>query len=157
LAKFARAVHGKNAKGGIAMATKPFLVYLTFLGFQVNRAIERGYGDKVTFTTIYKGIEWGTLIEDLGRKLPKVIDFGPFLIEQDQRNGLFEALRFVASGMKGRERKYGIQKNGLSLLMAFILEAIQQECWTQPRKTIPVPIGVGKGIGKEIKNIFKRT
>lgn len=32
--------------------------------------------------------------------------------------------------MEGREkRKYGVQSSGLSLLMAYILEAVQQEYW----------------------------
>jgi hypothetical protein len=46
---------------------KPSLPLLTFLGFQINAAIEQGYGEKVTFTNIYKGIEWGTLMDDLDR------------------------------------------------------------------------------------------
>lgn len=32
--------------------------------------------------------------------------------------------------MRGRERrKYGIESGGLSLLMAYVLEALQQEDW----------------------------
>jgi hypothetical protein len=124
---------------------KPYLTSLTYLGFQINAAIERGHGDKVTFAQIYKGIEWGTLIEDLDKKLPKFFDFGLFSVSKEQREGVLEALRMAAGGMKRSERKYGIQKNGLSLLMAFILEAIQHPAyWTQPPETTAVPIGVGK-------------
>ena len=108
---------------------KPHLSFLTFLGFQLNSAIESGAGEKVSFTDIYKGVEWGTLIEDLDKKLPGVIDFGLFQ-SQERRAALYTALKYSAGGMKGRETKYGVQKNGLSLLMAFVLETIQHpECW----------------------------
>ncbi len=113
------------------IAKKPRLSSLTFFGFQVNAAIERGYGEKLNFKNIHKGIEWGTLIEDLDKKLPDVFDFGPFTVSKEEREGFLEALRFAAGPIKDSEREYLIEKNGLSLLMAFILEAIQRRYWTK--------------------------
>lgn len=109
------------------MDKKPRLSSLTFLGFYVNAAIEDGHGEKITFDDIYKGLESGSLLEDLQTKIPGVFDFSLFAPRSEQREGLFEALESAAGGLKGRERrKVGVKKNGLSLLMALILEAIQQ-------------------------------
>lgn len=114
---------------------KPFLSLLTFLGFQVNAAIEEGHGNKISFNDIYEGLRQRNLFEVLNEKLPGVLDISLFLeVNQqtyfEQRNGILNALSDAASGMKGRERrKYGVESSGLSLLMAYILEAIQQKYW----------------------------
>ncbi|HYW21173.1 MAG TPA: hypothetical protein VE956_18120 [Nodularia sp. (in: cyanobacteria)] len=114
---------------------KPFLSILSFLGFQVNAAIEEGHGNKISFSDIYKGLEERNLFELLNEKLPGILDISLFLESNEkahleQRNGVLNALSDAASGMKGRERKkYGVESSGLSLLMAYILEAIQQEYW----------------------------
>ena len=112
---------------------KPFLAILTFLGLHVNAAIEKGYGSKISFNDVYKGLEERNLFELLDEKLPRVLDLSLFLERNEgysleQRDGLLNALSDAASGMEGQEtRKYGIESSGLSLLMAYILEAIQQE------------------------------
>jgi hypothetical protein len=114
---------------------KPLLSILSFLGFQVNAAIEKGHGNKILFNDVYKGLEERNLFELLDEKLPRVLDLS-LLLERnegtslEQRDGLLNALSDAASGMEGQEtRKYGIESSGLSLLMAYILEAIQQEYW----------------------------
>lgn len=114
---------------------KPWLSMLSFLGFQVNAAIEKGHGNKISFDDVYKGLKERNLFELLDDKLPGVLDIGLFLERNEepslkQRDGLLNALSDAASGMEGRERrKYGVQSSGLSLLMAYILEAVQQEYW----------------------------
>ena len=117
---------------------KPFLAMLTLLGRQVNAAIEKGYGNKISFNDVYKGIEERNLFELLDEKLPRVLDLSPFLESNgtypypEQRDGLLNALSRVASAIKGGEiRDCGIESSGLSLLMAYILEAIQQEYWVR--------------------------
>ena len=116
---------------------KPKLCMLSFLGFQVNAAIEKGYGNKISFNDVYMGLEERNLFELLDKKLPKVLDISLFLESKEgnyleQRDGLLNALSDAASGMKGSEsRKYGLESSGLSLLMAYILEAIQQEYWVE--------------------------
>ncbi len=118
---------------------KPWLSMLSLLGFQVNAAIEKGHGNKISFHDIYKGLEERNLFELLDEKLPGVLDLSLFLERNEgasleQRDGLLNALSDAASGMEGRERrKYGIESSGLSLLMAYILEAIQQEYWVSAR------------------------
>jgi len=116
---------------------KPWLSMLSFLGFHINSAIEKGYGNEVSFNDVYKGLEERNLFELLDEKLPKALDLSPFLepneeANLEQRDGLLNALSDAASGMRGREkRKYGVKSSGLSLLMACVLEAIQQEYWVR--------------------------
>lgn len=113
---------------------KPLLSMLSFLGFQVNAAIEKGYGNEISFNDVYEGLEERNLFELLDEKLPGSLDLSLFLERNkgaslEQRVGLLNALNDAASGMKGSERKYGVESSGLSLLMAYILEAIQQQYW----------------------------
>ena len=121
---------------------KPKLCMLSFLGFQVNAAIEKGYGNKISFNDVYMGLEERNLFELLDKKLPKVLDISLFLESKEgnyleQRDGLLNSLSDAASGMKGSEsRKYGLESSGLSLLMAYILEAIQQEYWVSDKPLV---------------------
>lgn len=89
---------------------KPFLSILSFLGFQVNAAIEERHGNKISFSDIYKGLEERNLFELLNEKLPGILDISLFLGSNEeayleQCNGVLNALSDAASGMKGRERK----------------------------------------------------
>ena len=123
---------------------KPFLAILTFLGLHVNAAIEKGYGSKISFNDVYKGLEERNLFELLDEKLPRVLDLSLFLERNEgysleQRDGLLNALSHAASGMKGGEiSDCGIESSGLSLLMACILKAIQQKYWVIEDITVNV-------------------
>lgn len=101
---------------------------LTALGFQLNTAIERGLGSQVSFDDVHQGLESGTLFEILEEKLPGEMDLSSFSEEFANRGpNTIEALNYAAPGTKGDEQKtYGVKSNGLSLLMAYTLEAIQQ-------------------------------
>ena len=119
---------------------KPELSMLSLLGFQVNKAIEGGHGNRISFNDVYKGLEERNLFELLDEKLPGVLDLSPFLERNEgaflgQRDGLLNALSDAAFGMEENEgKKYGVKSSGLSLLMAYILEAIQQKYWVSPNK-----------------------
>ncbi|MDD2762326.1 MAG: hypothetical protein PHH11_18760 [Methylomonas sp.] len=110
------------------MTGKPWLTTLTFLGFYINAAIDHGKGSEISFEDIYQGLENETLFQDLERKLPNSFDFSLFPAGSEKEKELIAALQQAAGGLEGREgRKVGVENSGLSLLMAFILEAIQQE------------------------------
>ncbi|MBD2060671.1 hypothetical protein NDI37_25455 [Funiculus sociatus GB2-A5] len=117
---------------------KPSLYMLSYLGFQVNKAIEKGYGNEISFKDVYKGLEERKLFEILDEKLSGVLDISPFWKGSEaafpgllnQRNGILNVLSDIALVVEGKEeRKFGIKSSGLSLLMAYILEAIQQKSW----------------------------
>lgn len=114
---------------------KPRLSMLSFFGFEVNSAIEKGHGNTISFSDVYKGLEERNLFELLDRKLTGILDFSLFLecdeeSSLEQRNGILNALSDAASGMEGREKKkYGVESSGLSLLIAYIFEAIKQGYW----------------------------
>jgi hypothetical protein len=115
------------------MMTKPRISTLTSFGFQVNSAISNGHPDALSFDEIYRSLEAGTLLQDLERKLPEEFDLGLIAAQTEQAVALNEALNEVALGLKGRElRKLGVEKSGLHLLLAFILEAIQRQYWVLP-------------------------
>lgn len=116
----------------MSAATELRLNTLTFLGFEVNAAITQGHGDAITFSELYKSLENGTILEDLKKKIPGEFDFSLFPTGSAQSAGLNEALGQAAEGLRGRERrKVGIEESGLHLLLAVILEAIQQGYWAR--------------------------
>lgn len=109
---------------------RPWLASLTYLGFQLNVWLEAGNHD-LTFADIYRGLDDESLWDVLKEKIPR-LDVGIFTEFPDTGQGpaVVRALRDAAEGMRHRERrKYGVDEGGLSLLLAYVLEAIQQEYW----------------------------
>lgn len=116
---------------------RPWLTSLTFLGFQLNGSLEEGYlgdGDHgLTFDEVYDGLENGTLWKVIKKRVPD-IDLALFTdSDPNLGNAVIAALQEAAAGMRGREEKYGLQANGLSLLIAYVFEAIQQGYWEPAR------------------------
>lgn len=112
------------------MPNKPWLTSLTFIGFYTTAALDHGKGPEVSFDDIYEGLERGTLFQDLSKKLPNTFDFSLFPPGSEKEKEILAVLQQAAEGLRGRERrKTGIECSGLSLLLAFILEAIQEGSW----------------------------
>jgi hypothetical protein len=110
---------------------RPWLSAVTYLGFQLNGWLENG-NHGVTFEDVYEGLDNETLWQVINAKVPKMdlSMFDPAIGPTNQGPALIRALRDAADGMRGRERrKYGVESGGLSLLLAFVLEAVQQEYW----------------------------
>jgi hypothetical protein len=125
-----------NQTGGLPMsAQKPRLSSLAFVGFYVNSAIANGHGAAISFDELYASLEDGRLLEYLDRKIPGEFDFSLFPPGNEQNVALNYVLNEVAGGLRGREdRKLGIKKSGLHLLLAFIIEAMQKQFWINPGK-----------------------
>jgi hypothetical protein len=118
------------------MFRKPRLSTLGFVGFQVNSAISNGHANAFSFHQIYLSLELGTLLENLERMLPEEFDLRLFPPESEEAVALNETLHEAAEGLRGRERgKVGLEKpgSGLHLLLALILEAMQQQYWVLPK------------------------
>ena len=85
----------------------------------------------MSFAEVYEGIDNGTLWTILMRCVPD-IDVSLFAGEKAAGELMIGALRDAARGMRGREENYGVEKNGVALLLAYVLEAIQNDYWTRP-------------------------
>lgn len=115
------------------MFNHPRLSALTYLGFAVNAAIDEGHDDKFSFQEIYQSLERRSLLQDLSNKLPEVFDLGLLLADEEQHLALMNVLTEASEVLRGRERrKAGVERSGLTLFIAIILEAIQQQNWTTP-------------------------
>jgi len=113
----------------VADPKHPHLYSLTYLGFQLNAYLEDG-NDGLTFDEVYDGLDKGTLWGVINAKHP-TMDLS-LLTKSDPAEGarLIQALLDASEGMRERERrKYGVNGSGLALLLAYTLEAIQQEYW----------------------------
>jgi hypothetical protein len=112
---------------------RPRLSTLTYLAFQIVAAIDEGHEDKFSFQEIYQSLERRSLLQDLSHKLPEVFDLGLIMGDDEQRRGLMKVLAEASEVFRSREKcKAGVERSGLTLLMAIILEAIQQQNWTTP-------------------------
>lgn len=101
-------------------------VWLTFISFYVNALLEKRPQD-LTFPEVYDAIEDRSLFEMLERRYPGEFDFSPFDKTSEQRIAILSALKDAAGGLEGRERrKVGVERSGLHLLLALLIEAIQQ-------------------------------
>lgn len=111
---------------------KPRLSTLASVGFNINSAIANGHLNTVTFDEIYSALERKNLLDFLNNKIPGEFDFSLFAQGSAQYIGFHEVIYNVAGGLEGRERrKVGLENanHGLSLLLSFILEAVQQHDW----------------------------
>lgn len=117
------------------MDDKLRLSTLTLIAFNINWAIEEGHGSQVSFDEIYSWLKEGKILERLNNKISDVFDFSQYPTGSDQAIAFNSVIHNVAGGLEGRERrKIGIKRNGLSLLLAFIIEAIQQKQWVMSER-----------------------
>ncbi|MCU0421660.1 MAG: hypothetical protein MUC81_02525 [Bacteroidia bacterium] len=108
----------------------PHLSTLGLIGFSLNYAIERRLGDQISFDEVYDNIEDGDILEFLDIKFPGTFDWSLFEKGSSERLAIQYVFSEIAGGVRGRERrKLGIEKSGLSLLLSFTIEAMQQKFW----------------------------
>ncbi len=96
---------------------------LTFLAFQLNGALGSGRYDNVSIPCIKKAIEDGTVLDFLDSRMGSDIDLS--LLEESDRAELLKEWRSVVNAVD-ENRKMCVEKNGLCLLVAYLLEGIQQ-------------------------------
>jgi hypothetical protein len=106
--------------------TKSELGTLVFMGLLVNSAVDGGMGSDLDFDVVYEGIEQGTLLDELDKRYPGAFDFSLFRSGNNAEDYLIDALRGATGGIENRERrKVGVENNGLCLIVALLLEALQ--------------------------------
>jgi len=100
---------------------------LTYLAFETNAVLDEYPGLKLPFAEIHSAAEENRLIEYLAQRFGDKADLSLFQAYPEEEVAVNLALAEVAGGLYGRERgKLGVERSGLCLVIAFILEAIQR-------------------------------
>ncbi len=116
------------------------LSQLTFIGFYLNGAQGNGRHHSVSIDDVKAELEKGTLFEYLQRELGQDIDTSIFT-EEEKAALNAEWLDMALAVNEGR--KMCVEKGGLCLLVAYVLESIQRlnreqnECLTGGRERVP--------------------
>jgi hypothetical protein len=102
------------------------LVHLTFLILQLNHLIDYSYHEGVTLDEVKSRIRKGDVLEWLGQKFDGHIDVSLYRADAAARQGITEGLQRLLDGYDGSERrKWGIEHNGICLLLAWTNEIVQ--------------------------------
>ena len=101
---------------------------LTHLAFHVNSIIDSEEDFDLSFSEIHEAAELGRLLEHLEKRFHGKADL--YLLTSLEPNHVLaieKALQDAADVLRGRERrKADVKNSGLCLLIAIILEALQQ-------------------------------
>jgi hypothetical protein len=104
---------------------------LTFLAFYLNSAIDTGKYSDITFKEVADQINAGTIFEFLQTHLVGDIDLSIF--DESKRKELVSEWQDLLAAVSAR-RKFGVENNGLCLLVAYLLEGIQRRQDKNPRQ-----------------------
>lgn len=103
------------------------LIHLTFLILQLNHLVDYGYHDGVSLDEVKGHISKGDVLDWLGEKFDGRIDLSLYRANAEAREGITKGLQQILGGYDGAERrKWGVQHNGICLLIAWTNEIIQQ-------------------------------
>jgi len=95
---------------------------LTFIAFYLNSAMDSGRYDDLSIDKVKQEIEAGTIFPFLRTHLGSDLDLS-ILRTEDEAELLAEWQDHLAA--VNERRKMGIEKRGLTLLIAYLLEGIQ--------------------------------
>jgi len=96
---------------------------LTFIAFYLNGAMDSGRYDDLSISEVKSKIEDGTIFDFLRKRLGSDIDLS-ILDKADEAKLLSEWQDFMA--VINERRKMAIERRGLTLLIAYLLEGIQR-------------------------------
>ena len=103
------------------------LSQITSIGWCANTALDSGASAPFSFQEISDAADNGTLV-DLLMKIDQGGIIQLWAREPNTKQEIERALADAASAICGRERrKAGVEKNPLCLVMALVLETIQQQ------------------------------
>lgn len=95
---------------------------LTFLGFYLNGAAGSGKYDDVTIADIKREIRAGSVFEFLKTRLGDDVDISA--LSESERRELLDQWESLADNVD-EARKMCVDRGGLTLLVAYLLEGIQ--------------------------------
>ncbi len=96
---------------------------LTFLAFYLNSAIDTGKYANITYEVVTAKIADASIFSYLSSHLGNDIDLSAFSIEK--KNELTKEWQDMLNAVSA-SRKFGVERNGLCLLVAYLLEGIQR-------------------------------
>jgi hypothetical protein len=96
---------------------------LTCLAFYLNSAIDTGKYADITYQVVADKINDGNIFSYLRTRLGTDIDLSMFSTEKQRE--LIDEWQSILNAVSAR-RKFGIEHNGLCLLVAYLLEGIQR-------------------------------
>jgi hypothetical protein len=103
---------------------------LTYLIVVLNQLVDGGHHDGVTIDEVETAIERGTLFAWLGKKFAGHIYLSIYEGRASEKE-ITQGLQDILGGYRGLERrKWGIEHNGICLLIAWVNELVQQHAWT---------------------------
>lgn len=102
----------------------------TCLGFYLVRALDTGKYNDVTVDEIARQIESGGVFDFLEKKLGTDIFLSR--LDTDDRTELSKEWQGMVAALD-EKRKLGIEKNGLCLLLVYVLEGIQRQLAAEQR------------------------
>ncbi len=103
------------------------LSMLTSIGFCANIAIDQKQPAPFSFEDLYNASDSGTLVDLLQRSIDDSGSIALWAKNLNDKRAVEKALNNAAEALRGRElRKVGIGDNPLCMVIAIVLEAIQQ-------------------------------
>ena len=106
----------------------PRFTLLTFLCSEFNSLAENRKSDVIDFKYLYSGIEQKNLVSKLANEFGDIIDLSILQSDTLELDKFYNCLDELKNTFKGQERKkFNIVKNGINLLVAFIIELIQRQ------------------------------
>ena len=104
------------------------LIELTFLVLQLNAEVDAGR--TATLAEVHQHISAGDLFEWLKQRFPQM-DLSVNTAPGRDGAGIVSELQALQGGYRGSERgKWGVENNGLCLLIAWVNELLQQRKFT---------------------------
>lgn len=113
---------------------------LTLLVLQLNQLLDSGKYDKISIEEVRKHIDDGTICRFLRDRAGKDIDLSAHLEEKtfgDFEKFYVRHLQSLYDAYSGKEReKWGVERKGLCLLIAWTNEILQQGTGWKPNENI---------------------
>jgi len=98
------------------------ITILTMIAFELNAALDSGKHE-ISFHDVHRHLQAGSVFSFLKQRLGAEIDLS--LLMDDKEQLLVSEWQGFSNAIDSR-RKFGVQKNGLCLLLAYAIQSIQQ-------------------------------
>lgn len=107
------------------------LIDLTFLIIGLNHLVDYDFHRDVSLAEVEEHIEKGDVFEWLGKRFEGHIDLSIYR-DRSSAQEITAGLQDLLGGYRGSERrKWGVEHNGICLLIAWVNELVQQRKWQE--------------------------